>query len=52
MNPHDINHIVIREKTESKQTLEKIEGAIKNRPSKETDNIGSTRHRTKTNKKQ
>jgi hypothetical protein len=52
MNPHDINRIVIREKTESKQTLEKIEGAIKNRPSKETGNIGYTGYWTKTNKKQ
>jgi hypothetical protein len=29
------------------QRLEKPEGAIKNRQSKETDNIGYTRHRTK-----
>ena len=30
--------------------LEKTEGAIKNRQSRETGNIGYTRHRTKTNK--
>ena len=28
-----------------KQTLEKTEGAIKNGPSRDTDNIGHTRHR-------
>ena len=32
------------------KTLEKTEGAIKNVQSKDTDNIGHTRHRTKTNK--
>jgi hypothetical protein len=30
--------------------LEKTEGVIKNRQSRETGNIGYTRHRTKTNK--
>ena len=32
------------------ETLEKTEGAVKNRHSRETGNIGYTRHRTKTNK--
>jgi len=30
--------------------LEKTEGAIKNGQSRDTGNIGNTRHRTKTNK--
>ena len=33
-----------------KETLENIEGAIKNGQSVETDNIVNTRHKTKTNK--
>jgi hypothetical protein len=33
-----------------KYTLEKTEGAIKNEQSRETSNIGYTRHKTKTNK--
>jgi len=32
--------------------LEKTEGSIKNGQSRDTDNIGHTRHRTKTNKTQ
>jgi hypothetical protein len=32
--------------------LEKTEGAIKDRQSRETGSIGHARHRTKTNKKQ
>jgi hypothetical protein len=32
------------------QRLEKTKGAIKNGKSRDTDNIGYTRHRTKTNK--
>jgi len=32
--------------------LEKNEGAIKNRPFRDTGNIGQTRHKTKTNKTQ
>jgi hypothetical protein len=32
------------------QRLEKTKGAIKNGQSRDTDNIGYTRHRTKTNK--
>ena len=31
--------------------LEKIKGAIKNGQSRDTDTIGYTRHKTKTNKK-
>jgi hypothetical protein len=33
-----------------KETLEKTEGVIKNGKSRDTGNIGYTRHRTKTNK--
>jgi hypothetical protein len=35
-----------------KEKLGKIEGAIKNEQSRDTDNIGFTRHRTKTKKTQ
>jgi hypothetical protein len=37
-------------KQTNKQTIEKTEGVIKNEQSRDTDNIGYTRHRTKTNK--
>jgi len=33
-----------------KETLENTEGAIKNEQSRETDNIGYTRHKTNANK--
>jgi len=35
---------------ETLETLEKTEGAIKNEQSRDTGNIGHTRHRTKANK--
>jgi hypothetical protein len=37
-------------KETNKYTLEKAEGVIKIEQSRDTDNIGYTRHRTKTNK--
>jgi hypothetical protein len=40
----------LNSKTLRKYTLEKTERAIKNKQSRNTTNIGHTRHRTKTNK--
>jgi len=41
-----------RRQTKHKNTTQKTEGPIRNGQSRDTGNIGHTRHRTKTNKTQ
>ena len=50
--PSWIEHIfvVVYKRINIEQTLEKPEGAIKSRQSRNTGNIGRTRHKIKTNK--